>query len=87
MFVDVEALQFIRKVVPFEIISSLFLAIFKVLLSILRWRHAQMLFDKLPEERQVGEVKFCAYLLDGLVAVAELLADGVGGCFVDVVDR
>ena len=44
-----------------------------------------MCLDKLPEERQVGEVEFGAYLLDGLVAVTELLADGVDGGFVDVV--
>ena len=45
-----------------------------------------MLFDKLPEERQVGEVEFGADLLDGHVAIAELLADGVDGGFVDVVE-
>jgi hypothetical protein len=61
------------------------LALFKVLLPILRRGHAQMRLDKLPEERQVGEVEFGAYLLDGLVAVAKLLTDGVDGGFVDVV--
>ena len=44
-----------------------------------------MRLDKLPEERQVGEVEFGADFLDGLVAVAKLLADGVDGGFVDVV--
>ena len=58
-----------------------------MLLSKLCGRHAQMLLDKLAEEREIGEIKFGANFLDGLVAVAKLLSDGVDCRLMDMIER
>lgn len=46
-----------------------------------------MFFDELAEEGDVGEVEAGRDLLDGLVAVEQLLADGGNGSLMDEVER